>query len=54
MAKFKVKVEMEIELSDYYVEEGYNMGDIIEYEVRDAMSGSGIEVEDILDVEKID
>jgi hypothetical protein len=54
MARFKVKVELEIDIDDYFIEEGYNLGDMISHEVHDAVSGSGIEVEDILSVKKAD
>ena len=47
MPKFKCTVEVEVEIADYYIQEGYNLGDMINNEISDALNGSGIELEDV-------
>jgi hypothetical protein len=53
MAKFKFKVEMEIDIEDSFIEEGYNIGDMIYHEVGSALNGSDIEEWDVIDIEPV-
>lgn len=54
MAKIKFKVEMEIDIEDSFIEEGYNLGDMIQHEVGEALNGSSLEWEDITDIKLVE
>lgn len=53
MAKYKVKIAVEIEIHDAFVKEGYNEGDMVENEVDNVFNGSGLDYE-IIETKKND
>lgn len=53
MAKYKFTVEMEIDIEDHFIEQGYEVGDMIQHEFGSALNGSGIEWDEVIDVEEV-
>lgn len=54
MARYKFTVQAEIDLDDSFVEEGVNVGDMIQHEVGNAFNGTGIEESEVLEVEEVE